>query len=180
MRPTLWLLWAVSLEPETEHLSQSREKIKNTWSFNFVAHCAFITILWHWWLLEFILKLKECVQCCCASMLTNLHQVLKKEAVSWCKILKISLCCVWFVQSWVQGKGTQYNDLEQMWCLHGASDALQKVIFKNKLSFHSFYIFLNFTFILIGPLRKVKSGFHCVSLLASGWLGTGVGKVIKL
>ena len=32
--------------------------------------------------------IQECVKCCCASMLNSLHQVLKKEAVSLCKILK--------------------------------------------------------------------------------------------
>jgi len=101
-------------------------------------------------------------------MLMSLCQVLKREAVSWCKILKISLYCVLFVHSWVQGKETHHHDLGQMWCLRGASDALQIVSFKNKLSFQRFYIFLDFTFNLICPLMKVKSVFQCASLLASG------------
>jgi hypothetical protein len=60
------------------------------------------------------------------------------------------------------------HDLAQMWCLRVASDAIQKVSFKNRLSFPRFFIFLNFTFIINGPFRKLKSGFHCVSLQASG------------
>jgi hypothetical protein len=48
-----------------------------------------------------------------------------------------------------------------------------KVSFRNKLSFPRFYIFLNFTFIINDPFRKLNSGFNCVSLLASaleeGW-----------
>jgi hypothetical protein len=42
--------------------------------------------------------------------------------------LFILLFCV-IVHSWVQG-------FYQMWCLHGAKDALQKVSSKNKFSFH--------------------------------------------
>ena len=68
----------------------------------------------------------------------------------------------------MQGKGTHHHDLGQIWGLPGASDALQEVSFKNKLSLHRFYIFLDFTFILIGLLRKVKSGFHYITLLAGG------------
>jgi hypothetical protein len=37
-----------------------------------------------------------------------------------------NLCCILFVHSWVQGKGTQLHDLDHMLCLRGASDALQK------------------------------------------------------
>jgi hypothetical protein len=40
-------------------LSPLMEKRKNVWSFNFVALRAFITILWHWWLLEFILNYRN-------------------------------------------------------------------------------------------------------------------------
>jgi hypothetical protein len=49
-----------------------------------------------------------------------------------------------------------------------------KVSFKNKLLFSRFYMFLNFTCIINDPFRKLKSGFYCVSLLASfleeGWI----------
>jgi len=96
-----------------------------SWHFNCIALCAFITILQQWWLLHFILKLWECIQCCCDSMLKSLHQV------SWCKILKMSLCCGLFVHSWVQGKATHVPHLHQMWCLCGSSDALQKVSYIN-------------------------------------------------
>jgi hypothetical protein len=101
-------------------------------------------------------------------MLMSLRQGPEREAISLCKTLKISLCCVLFVRSWVHGKGMHNHDLGQMRCLGGASDALQRVSFKNKFLFHSPYVFLDFTLILIGLFRKVKSGFHCVSLLASG------------
>jgi hypothetical protein len=37
-----------------------------------------------------------------------------------------NLCCFLFVHSGVQRKGTQHGDLDRMWCLRGASDALQK------------------------------------------------------
>jgi len=45
------------------------------------------------------------------------------------------------------------------------------VSFKNKLLFHKLYIFLDFTFILNAPLRKVKSAFHDVSLPTNGLEG---------
>ena len=111
--------------------------------------------------LSFILKLQECVQYCYASIWSSLFQVLRREAFMWCKMLKICLCCGLFVHSWVQGKGTHHHDLDQMWCLRGASDAVQKYV--SKINFHS----VAFTFIVNGPFRKVKSGFHHVSLLAS-------------
>jgi hypothetical protein len=94
------LLWAVSLEPEAEHISPSSEKIKNAWNCNCMTFCV--------------------------SMMISLRQVLKRDAVSWCNILKISLCCVLFVHSWMQGKGTHHHDLDQIWRLCGASDAIQK------------------------------------------------------
>jgi hypothetical protein len=127
---------------------------------------------WSWTHTPSSKKIKNAWNCNCvtlyASMLISLRQVLKRQAVSWCKILKISSCFVFFVHSWEQGKGTHHHALDQMWCVRGAADVLEKVSFKNKLSFHWFYIFLNFTLILIGPLRKVKCAFHYVSLLAIG------------
>jgi hypothetical protein len=98
-----------------------------SWNFNCIALCALIALLQHWWLLHFILKLWECVQCCHDSMLKSLHQV------SWCKILKISLYFGVFVHSWVQGKATRVPHLHQTWCLCGSSDALQKVSYINKV-----------------------------------------------
>jgi hypothetical protein len=48
---------------------------------------------------------------------------------------------------------------------------------KYKLSFHRFYIFLDFTLILNGPLRKLKSAFLGVNLPVV-WK-VGVDRVIK-
>jgi len=122
----LWLLWAVSLEPEAELISPINVKDKECmWLWLCSTLCphyhtsALVAVV-------FILKLQECVQCCYASIWGSLCQALKREAVRWCEILKISLRCILFVHSWVQGKGTHHHDLDQIWCLHGASDAVQK------------------------------------------------------
>jgi hypothetical protein len=70
------------------------------------------------------------------------------DAKYW-KFLHVVFC---LFTVWVQGKGTHHHDLGPMWCLHGASDALQKVSFKNKLSFHFPWFYIHFNW----PLRKVK------------------------
>ena len=62
------LLWAVPLEPEAEHMSASSEKIKNAWNCNCITFCV--------------------------SMLVSLHQVLKREAVSWCNSFIHSVNCL--------------------------------------------------------------------------------------
>jgi len=122
----LWLLWAVSLEPEAEHISLINGKDKECmllWLHRTLClHYSISALV----VLVFILKLQECVECCCASMWSTQCQILKRGAVRWCEILKISLCCVSFVHSWVQGEGTHHHDLDQMWCLHEASDTPQK------------------------------------------------------
>jgi hypothetical protein len=105
------------------------------WQMGFNAEFkVLITILEHWWLWSYFKITGMC------SGLSSLCQGLKRRAVRWCEILKISLCCILFVHSWVQGKGTHHHDMDQMWCLRGASDTLQKVNFRNKFSFRCIYI----------------------------------------
>jgi len=41
----------------------------------------------------------------------HVEQPLMREAVSRCKILKISLCFVLIFHRWVQGKGTHHHGL---------------------------------------------------------------------
>ena len=55
----------------------------------------------------------------------------------------------------MQGKGTHHHALDHVMSRWGIR------CFSESNS-------IDFTFILIGSLRKVKSGFHYVSLLASG------------
>jgi hypothetical protein len=89
--------------------------------------------------LVFILKLQECVQCCYASIWSCLCQVLKREPVRWCEILKISLFGVLFVHSWVQGKGNTSpwlgSHVVSPWGIRYPT----KVSFKNAFSFRCFY-----------------------------------------
>ena len=68
-----------------------------------------------------------------ALMLRNLCWVTKREAVSWNKVLKMSACCVLFVHSCVQVKGTHHSDLDETSRLSEVSDASQKVSFKKEL-----------------------------------------------
>ena len=82
--------------------------------FNFTAFCAFITILWYLWVLQFLLKLWECVQCCCDSMLSSLQKA------GWCEILKILLCCILFVHSRVQCKVTNGKAHNLLWACRRA------------------------------------------------------------
>ena len=98
-------------------------------------------------------------------MLISLCQVLKREAVSWCKILKISLFCVLFVHSWMQGKGKHHHDLDQMWLSLWGIRFFKKVSFKNKLSFHRFYFFYFFN-IWSGGWGSMVS---IVTMLLTGW-----------
>jgi hypothetical protein len=79
----------------------------------------------------------------------------EKEAVSSCKILKISVCCVLFVHSWMQDR-EHITTTYSVWCLCAASVALQKVSFKNKLSFHRFLHFPRFYIHFNWPPREGK------------------------
>ena len=76
----------------------------------------------------------------------------EEEAISWCKILNIfyDVFCFFTVRC------TATEHITKIKCdvFVGQQMLYKKLSFKNKLSFHRFYIFRDFIFISIGPLRK--------------------------
>jgi len=130
----------------TEHISPWREKVKNAWSFDF------ITILQHWWHL---------------SLFENYRNVFSavvppSGAEGGSQVMWNTENFLMFVFSRL-GAG-QGNTSPWLW-----SNVMSpwSIRYPTKVSFKNTFSFVAFTSIVHDPLRKVKSRFHGVNLLAS-------------
>ena len=147
--PTTWLLWAVALLPEAQHFSPSREKIKNAQSCNFIAICAFVATRWHWCFWNSFENYRNVLSAVVPPYWAACIRLWRRKQSVHAKYWKLKLC---FVCSQLDaGQGNTSPWLRSCGVSVRRQLLYKKVRFKNKFSFHRFYILLDFTFVLMAP-----------------------------